>query len=450
MLSRFLLAVVCAAAVWSSGAAGGGDRGQSSVTGERARVSASGRVPSATRVPVRSAATWCGTRVQVDLRPNVVSGSPVHWIYALPSDAPDQFSTFASAMQTDAEAIDAWWRREDPARAPRDDLAQLPCGAQLDLTLLRLPVTSAQLTPVDARFGTLFSAVTNAGFRSPFTKYVVYFDGPVAEPDLCGQGASDSSGLGLAVVYVQACAGAPTSVIAAHELVHTLGAVPRGAPHRCPDPQGGHTCDSVSDLMYPFLDGSPLETKLLDPGRDDYYGHSAGFIDTQDAAWLVQLDRQQPFTLTVSGPGRVVADVPGLDCAQSCTTTWNASTRLGLTAVPRPGAKLVRWSGACTGAATCVATVARGAAVSALFAPAFYRLTVGTSGQGAVRTSRAGITCRPRCSAAFPSFVPLTLTASSAKGWRFRSWSGSCRGTRPTCTVPMSAATSVRAVFVHV
>ncbi len=414
---------------------------------ERATSTTSARAFAATRVPARITATWCGTPTQVDLIPNTLSGSPVHWIYALPSDAPDRFSTFASRMQTDAEMIDAWWRREDPLRALRNDLTQLTCGAQLDLTVLRLPQTSAQLMPEEGRFITLFNALPPAGFRSPFTKHLVYYDGPVAQADLCGQGASDGSGFGLAVVYVQACSGAPTSVIAAHELLHTLGAVPRGAPHRCPDPQGGHTCDAASDLMHPLLDGSPLDAKLLDPGRDDYYGHASSFTDSQDAAALVQLDRQQPFTVTISGPGGVTADVPGLDCVQTCTTTWNTSTRLSLAAAPRPGAKLVRWSGACAGASTCVTTVAPGVAVSAFFAPAVYRLSVAVSGRGAVRSSRAGITCRPRCSAAFPSFAPVRLAATPAKGWRFRAWGGACRGARPICTVPMTAATSARAVF---
>ena len=35
------------------------------------------------------------------------------------------------------------------------------------------------------------------------------------------------------------------------------------------------------------------------------------------------------------------------------------------------------------------------------------------------------------------------------KGWRLRNWSGACRGRRPTCTVPMTANTSTRAVFVR-
>ncbi len=201
--------------------------------------------------------------------------------------------------------------------------------------------------------------------------------------------------------------------------------------------------------MHPFLDRSPLDAKTLDPGRDDYYGHAGSFPDSQDAPWLVQLDRQQPLAVTISGPGGVTADVPGLDCAQSCTTTWNTATRLNLTAAPRPGAKLVRWGGACSGASTCAVDVAPGAAVSAVFAPLVFRLTATVSGRGAVRSSSAGITCRPKCSATFPSFVPLRLTATPAKGWRFRSWSGGCRGTRPACTVSMTAATSARAVFVR-
>ncbi len=92
--------------------------------------------------------------------------------------------------------------------------------------------------------------------------------------------------------------------MAAHEFLHTLGAVPRSAPNDAPTPNGAHTCDSTGDLMHPFLDGSPLDAKLLDPGRDDYYGHSGTFTDSQDAPWLVQLDRQQPFTTTITGSRR--------------------------------------------------------------------------------------------------------------------------------------------------
>jgi len=399
--------------------------------------------------PARAATTWCGTASSEDRTPNALAGYPARWIYAIPSDGQDQLSSRASTMQTDAETIDAWWRTQDSARVPRNDLTQFSCGLQLDISSVRLPQSSSQLAASESAFGSIADALITQGFDSPFSKLVVYYDGPVSSENLCGQAASDRTGFGVAVVFVRSCAGVPSAVVAVHELVHTLGAVPRGAPHNCPPPDDGHTCDVTTDLMYPFVDTTPLTGLGLDPGRDDYYGHSGSWLDVQDSPWLVQLDRQVPFALTISGPGSVAANVPGLECSQSCTTTWNGDTRLELAATPGPGAKLVRWGGACSGALACGVTVAQGVTATALFAPLTYRLTVGVAGKGTVRSSLSGITCRPRCSASFSSYVPLRLTAKPAKGWRFRSWSGACRGSRPACTVPMTANTNARAVFVR-
>jgi len=397
----------------------------------------------------RAAATWCGTASESDRSPNVVAGHPVHWVYAIPSDGQDQLSTIASVMQTDAEQIDVWWRGQDTTRAPRNDLTQFACGQQLDITTVRLALSASQLAPLSGRFAAMFNALGAAGLRSSFTKYLVYYDAPVDDDDICGQGGSDSSGFGLAVVYPQSCAGVSTADVGAHELLHTLGAVPPGAPNHCPDENDAHTCDDPNDLMYPTTDLVPLSTKTLDPGRNDYYGHGGAWLDTQDSAWLVRLDSQAQFTLSVSGSGSVTADVPGLQCAQTCTTTWNSGTRLALTPTPSPGAKLVRWGSACLGSAGCTVTVSPGTSVSALFAPATFRLTVGLSGRGVVRSSQPGIACRPRCSATLPSYSPIKLTATAAKGWRFRSWGGACRGSKRSCSVPMTAATSARAVFIR-
>jgi hypothetical protein len=394
-------------------------------------------------------AAWCGTAATADRAPNVVAGNPIHWVYAIPSDGPDNLAGLASVMQADAEQIDAWWRGQDPSRTPRNDVASFPCGAQLDITTLRLPRTSAQLSPLQGRFSTIGDALEGAGLGSSFTKYVVYYDGPTADANVCGQGGSDQSGFGVAVVYFRSCVGVSTAAVAVHEVVHTFGAVASGAPNECTGESSGHTCDNEADLMFPRIGADPLSAKLLDPGRDDYYGHAGPWTDTQDSAWLVRLDAQAPLALTISGPGAVTADVPGLSCSVSCTTTWNSGQRLALAARPPSGARLVRWSGACSGAAGCTVTVAPGAAVTAFFAQASFRLTVAVSGRGAVRSSRAGITCRPRCSASFASFSPVRLTATPAKGWKLRSWSGACRGARKTCTVPMSAATSARATFVR-
>jgi hypothetical protein len=397
----------------------------------------------------RVSATWCGTPSQIDATPNAVAGDAVHWIYAIPSDGQDRFSSFASVMQTDAEIVDGWWRSQDSVRTPRFDVAPFPCGVQLDLSSVRLTQSGAQLASSESPFEQIWDTLVPRGFNSPHSKLVVYYDGPVGNNRICGAGATVPRSLGMAMYYVQSCPGIASAEVAAHELLHAMGAVPSGAPHMCAPPDGGHTCDTTQDLMFPYSDGTPLNGLLLDPGRDDYYGHAGQWPDMQDSPWLVQLDRQAPLNLTIGGPGRVVADIPGLDCSKSCSTTWNAGTRLVLTPLPSPGAKLVRWSGPCAGLSQCVVVVGQGSSASALFAPATYRLSVRVSGKGSVSSSSPGIACPGRCTSPFTSHAPLRLSASPAKGWRLKTWAGACRGKRATCTLPMTANSSTRAVFVR-
>ena len=270
----------------------------------------------------------------IDAKPNAVAGYPVHFIYAVPSDGTDRLSTFANRMETDWEAIDSWWRGQDPTRTPRADVAQFPCGLQIDLSSVKLRQSSAQIAaqeePFDQVFDSLDSWASPRSSRSTSSTTT----GRWGTTNICGIGGSLRGGFGLAVISVRACAGVDTAQIAAHELTHTLGAVPSGAPHDCPAPNDGHTCDNDRDLMYPTTDGTPLSGLTLDPGRDDYYGHSGPWLDVQDSPWLVQLDRQSPFSLAVSGSGQVEADVPGLLCSRSCSTSWNTGTQLSLSATP--------------------------------------------------------------------------------------------------------------------
>jgi hypothetical protein len=396
-----------------------------------------------------AAATWCGTPSELDATPNAVAGNPVHWIYAYPSDGQDRFSTISSAMQTDWETIDTWWRGQDPTRAPRSDLASFSCGLQLDLSTARLPLSAGQLSAPEEPFELISGALADRGFDSSRSKYVVYYDGPVGNDNICGVSATVPGGFGMAMTYIRSCPGVTAPEVTAHELLHALGAVPRGAPHECPPPDDGHTCDTKRDIMYPYTDGTPLSGLELDPGRDDYYGHPGSWPDIQDSPWLVQLDRQTPLGITVSGPGRVVSDVPGLDCTTTCQTTWNAGTRLVLTPTAAAGAKTVRWTGACTGASQCTLVTGQNPSASVLFAASTYRLAVRVAGRGRVRSASSAIACPGRCSASVSSYSPLRLTATAARGWRFRSWSGACRGTRATCVLPMTGNASARAIFVR-
>ena len=393
---------------------------------------------------------WCGSAAQSDRVPNVVAGNPIHWIYLLPSDGPDDLGSVATVMQSDAEQIDAWWRGQDSARAPRNDLAAFPCGTQLDVTTVRSTLSGSRLAPLDGRFASIFQSLQQAGLTSSYTKYLVYYDGPGDEENVCGQGGSSNptGGVGVAVVYYRSCGGISTAAVAAHEFLHTTGAVSNSAPHACTGDTSGHTCDTEADIMYPFIGAGGFSAKVLDPGRDDYYGHSGGWTDSQDSPWLVRHDGQAPLAVTISGPGSVAADVPGMQCATSCTTTWNTGQRLTLSATPGTGARLVRWEGACSGSSSCAVTVGAGVSVSALFAPATFRLTVSVKGRGTVRAS-SGIQCPSKCSATLPSYRPTRLTASPAKGWKLRVWTGACKGASKACIVPMSAATTVRATFVR-
>ena len=441
-MTRAYAAAAAALLVGGAAAAASGAPASPAVSSVTAAEIAAPRSPAAL-------AAWCGSASQTDRAPNGVAGHPIHWVYAIPSDGADNLAGLASVMQADAEQIDAWWRGQDPARTPRNDVARFTCGTQLDITTIRIPRTSAELSLLQGRFSSIVDALEAVGLGSSLTKYVVYFDGPTADANVCGQGGSESNGFGVAIVYYRSCTGVSTAAVAVHEVLHTLGAVSRSAPHDCDGESSGHTCDNEADLMFPSIGGHPLSAKLLDPARDDYYAHSGGWTDAQDSAWLVRLDAQAPLALTISGPGSVTANVPGLLCAASCTTTWNAGQPLALTAAPRAGSRLVRWTGACSGSSACNVTVTPSASVGALFAPASFRLRVSVSGRGAVRSSTSGITCRPRCSASFRSFSPVRLTATAAKGWKLRSWSGACRGARKTCTVPMSGATNARATFVR-
>jgi parallel beta helix pectate lyase-like protein/List-Bact-rpt repeat protein len=74
-------------------------------------------------------------------------------------------------------------------------------------------------------------------------------------------------------------------------------------------------------------------------------------------------------------------------------------------------------------------------------------LTVTRTGNGAVTSAPAGITCGIVCSAPFTAGTSVTLTAAPAAGSVFTGWSGGgCSGSGP-CTVALATATTVGAAF---
>jgi phospholipase C len=81
--------------------------------------------------------------------------------------------------------------------------------------------------------------------------------------------------------------------------------------------------------------------------------------------------------------------------------------------------------------------------------PTNYLLTVTApaSGTGTVTSNTGGISCPGTCSASFAAGTQVTLTATAATNYTFGGWSGgNCSG-NSTCTVTMTAATTVTANF---
>jgi hypothetical protein len=419
-------------------------------SGHRRAVLVAAAVVAALAGPgAAEAAPWCGSVAPAD-RPAIATGHPVRVVYAFPADGVDRSAELAPRIWAELEEVDAWWRANDPARTVNFDLTTFPCGNQVDLVTRRTAAPAAELQPLATRFDRLLDDVyRRAGLDALVSKYLVYYDGPVDSPETCGAGGGITGGTGLAIVFVQACPGVSTALVGAHELLHGFGAL-RGvpAPGVCPgDP--GHTCEATNDILFPRVQALPLSSYALDVGRNDYYGHGSPWFDVQDSLWLRHLDASTPFTVGVRGRGAVASDVPGLDCAASCVTSWNPNTALRLTAEPEPGQRFVRWSGDCEGRVPrCDVLLDAPLTVNALFAPARYPLAVRVTGRG--RVTGAGPACAvARCTRALTSHRAVTLRATPAKGWRLRGWTGACRGARLTCTVPMTQATSVRATFVR-
>lgn len=116
-------------------------------------------------------------------------------------------------------------------------------------------------------------------------------------------------------------------------------------------------------------------------------------------------------------------------------TTWNEQLALGtgLTSV------------SCASSSLCVTADTAGSVTA--FAPPLFPLTVFITGEGEVTLTPAGIKCSSEaCSYAFAGEVMLTA-AKAAPGYEFAGWIG-CRKTSATsCTVDVTAASEVTAVF---
>ena len=160
-------------------------------------------------------------------------------------------------------------------------------------------------------------------------------------------------------------------------------------------------------------------------------------------------------TLTISksgvGSGSITSAPSGINCGATCSAKFTTGAAVTLTTAAVSGSYFAGWSGGgCSGAGTCAVSMSSDRSVTAAFsAYPQYTLSVSKSGAGGgtVTSAPSGINCGATCSANFTVGSGVTLTATPDSSSAFAGWSGGgCSGTG-TCTVPMSAAQSVTAVF---
>jgi len=215
----------------------------------------------------------------------------------------------------------------------------------------------------------------------------------------------------------------------------------------------GYALIGTSNNVPSNTDASKTWTGLTNNTQYDWYAvASVGVNSATSAIWNFTTGAQ---TLTVnkggSGSGTVTSSPVGISCGSTCSFAFANNTPVTLTAAPTSPSTFGGWSGAgCPITGDCTITMSTAQSVTATFnPPGNQTLTVSNAGTGSgtVTSNPPGISCDPTCSYDFAYNTAVTLTATASTGSIFAGWSGGgCTGTG-TCSVTMTAATSVMTNF---
>ncbi len=266
-------------------------------------------------VSKRLPTTWCGPqRGSDDTTSETANGAfKQHAVYMIPADGPDRFGQLATGIQTDAFQASALLERLY-GRAIRFDMGTA-CGPQyLDITVVRMPQTRAQLEAAArtavGTFDAVSAALDGAGLATikpshTFTQagaltrnFVVWLDGP-APAGTCGQasiyddpsrGADNLNNFGgkVAIIFPNGSGSFCSSNAVRHEIGHNLGALQRTAPNAF---DGSHCDDAAEDTM--CYSSAPQVANgqrglFFDYRNDDYWDPPAG---APLPWWTVTLNR---------------------------------------------------------------------------------------------------------------------------------------------------------------
>lgn len=243
------------------------------------------------------------------------SGKRVQVLYVRPSDQPDRYATKLSQIRTIAanlsQMVDASARLTGGRRLVHYLTTREPICA-IDVQHVEIPADA------DDTFSATIKALKALGYDSPDRKYLLFMESNV----YCGIATTvnddrpgDENYSNHRPGYARVDQNCWNEVAAAHELMHTLGAV----QHAAPNSTGGWHCTDQYDVMcysdapyYPAVSTICADGRygdLLDCNSDDYFhthppagSYLATHWNVANSQFLYNLDRigKHSIALTVT------------------------------------------------------------------------------------------------------------------------------------------------------
>ncbi len=200
----------------------------------------------------------------------------VQVVHAVPAGG-EPVPGIGDAIRHELGLVDAWYRSQTGGLSPR---WALEATGAVEMRTVTLDMSRSELE--EAQYlSTVVDSVRRAGVADPDDLFVVYLD---VGKFPCGFTTGVYAFLMMASCNIYPSASTPdfpfgASYLTVHELTHAMGAVPSCAPHHG---NSGHVVDDNRDLLYAGPSQRDWPNLMLDPGRDDYYGH--GRTDCTDIA----------------------------------------------------------------------------------------------------------------------------------------------------------------------
>ncbi len=270
-------------------------------------------------------------------------GKRFQLVYARRSNVTDRYSATATEMRSWAATIDQTLQAS-AAKTGGDRQARWVTDRTCNATVLTITVANTITT-----FPQLVDALEAQNLTSKQRKYLVAWDDSDTTDAFCGLGqsmpdntagptnANETQPIGPMFAAVQPTCW--TGAVAAHEVMHTLGAVQAGAPHAT---RYGH-CTDESDLLC-YVDGAGTVTtqvcpvsqeSLYDCNNDDYFNTNpptGNYLKTHwnpaTSGWLdpnpPPAPAYSPFTSWTGFVDRQHRDVVGRAPTLAESSTWVA------------------------------------------------------------------------------------------------------------------------------